>query len=72
MLEQSEGDLPKRLRAYIFADKKSQSPESAPSGVRQDMLVTFITCFKYFRGSLYVQLADSSMEEIYPRTKEVS
>ena len=43
---------PNKLRAYMFADKKSQSPDSAPSGVRQDMFVTFITCERYSRGSL--------------------
>jgi len=36
----------------MFADRKSQSPDSAPSGVRQDMFVTFITCERYSRGSL--------------------
>jgi hypothetical protein len=30
----------------MFADKKSQSPDMAPSGVRQDMLVDFMTCFR--------------------------
>ena len=43
---------PNKLRAYMFADKKSQSPDNAPSGVRQDMFVTFITCERYSRGSL--------------------
>lgn len=37
-------DLPNKLRAYRFPDKKSQSPERAPSGVRHAMFVTFITC----------------------------
>jgi hypothetical protein len=36
--------LPNKLRAYIFADRKSHSPERAPSGVKHDMLVAFITC----------------------------
>jgi hypothetical protein len=43
---------PKRLRAYMFAERKSHSHEVAPSGVRQDMLVVFMTCFRYSRGSL--------------------
>ena len=43
---------PNKLRAYMFADRKSQSPDNAPSGVRQDMFVTFITCERYSRGSL--------------------
>jgi len=36
----------------MFADRKSQSPESAPSGVKQDIFVTFMTCSRYSRGSL--------------------
>jgi hypothetical protein len=36
----------------MFADKKSHSPEVAPSGVRHDMFVAFMTCFRYSRGSL--------------------
>jgi len=47
-----EVDVPKRLRAYMFADRKSHSPEVAPSGVRHDIFVAFMTCFKYSRGSL--------------------
>jgi len=43
---------PNKLRAYMFADRKSQSPESAPSGVKQDIFVTFMTCSRYSRGSL--------------------
>jgi hypothetical protein len=46
------GCSPNRLRAYMFADKKSQSPEVAPSGVRQDIFVAFITYLRYSRGSL--------------------
>lgn len=30
----------------MLADKKSHSPETAPSGVRQDMFVAFITCLR--------------------------
>jgi hypothetical protein len=45
-------DIPNRLRAYRLADKKSESPAMAPSGVRQDMFVDFMICFKYSRGSL--------------------
>ena len=37
--------LPKRLRAYMFADKKLQSPDMAPSGVRQDILIDFMIYF---------------------------
>jgi len=44
--------IPKRLRAYMFADRKSHSPEVAPSGVRHDIFVAFMTCFRYSRGSL--------------------
>ena len=33
----------------MFIDKKSQSPDNAPSGVRQDMFVAFITCERYSR-----------------------
>ena len=44
--------VPNRLRAYMLADKKSESPAMAPSGVRQDMFVDFMMCFKYSRGSL--------------------
>jgi hypothetical protein len=44
--------VPNRLRAYILADKKSESPAIAPSGVRQDIFVDFMMCFKYSRGSL--------------------
>jgi hypothetical protein len=47
------GHAPKRLRAYRFAERKSQSPESAPSGVRQPMFVADMTCCRYARGSLY-------------------
>lgn len=36
----------------MLADKKSESPAMAPSGVRQDIFVDFIMCFKYSRGSL--------------------
>jgi hypothetical protein len=38
----------------MLADRKSQSPDMAASGVRQDMFmfVDFMTCFKS-RGSLY-------------------
>jgi hypothetical protein len=36
----------------MLADKKSESPAMAPSGVRQDMFVDFMMCFKYSRGSL--------------------
>ena len=36
----------------MFADKKSHSPEIAPSGVKQDMLVAFMTCLRYSLGSL--------------------
>ncbi len=36
----------------MLADKKSESPAMAPSGVRQDMFVDFMICFKYSRGSL--------------------
>ena len=43
---------PNKLRAYKLADKKSESPAMAPSGVRQDIFVDFIMCFKYSRGSL--------------------
>lgn len=35
-------DIPNRLRAYIFADKKSQSPDNAASGVRHAMFVDFM------------------------------
>jgi hypothetical protein len=45
-------NVPNRLRAYILADKKSESPAIAPSGVRQDMFVDFMMCFKYSRGPL--------------------
>lgn len=45
-------NIPKRLRAYMFADRKSHSPEVAPSGVRHDIFVAFMTCFRYSRGSL--------------------
>ena len=44
--------VPNKLRAYMLADKKSESPAIAPSGVRQDIFVDFIMCFKYSRGSL--------------------
>lgn len=43
---------PNKLRAYMFADKKSQSPDMAPSGVKHDILVDFMTCLRYSRGSL--------------------
>lgn len=43
---------PNRLRAYMFADRKSQSPEIAPSGVRHDMFVAFMTWRRYSLGSL--------------------
>jgi len=36
----------------MLADKKSQFPDMAPSGVRHDIFVAFMTCFKYSRGSL--------------------
>ena len=36
---QIKKDLPKRLRAYIFAERKSHSPDVAPSGVRHDIFV---------------------------------
>jgi hypothetical protein len=49
---QGRNHVPNRLRAYIFAERKSQSPDMAPSGVRHDMFVDFMTCFKYSRGSL--------------------
>ena len=45
-------DVPNKLRAYIFADRKSQSPEMAPSGVKHDIFVAFMTCLRYSRGSL--------------------
>ena len=45
-------NIPKRLRAYMFADRKSHLPEVAPSGVRHDIFVAFMTCFRYSRGSL--------------------
>lgn len=44
--EQRGKNIPKRLRAYIFADKKSQSPDNAASGVRQAMFVDFIICLR--------------------------
>jgi hypothetical protein len=36
----------------MFADRKSQSPDMAPSGVRHDIFVAFITSRKYSLGSL--------------------
>ena len=36
----------------MLADKKSQSPDKAPSGVRHDMLVAFMTWCRYSLGSL--------------------
>ena len=43
----------------MFADRKSHSPEVAPSGVRHDMFVAFMTCFRYSRGSLYLEVNES-------------
>jgi hypothetical protein len=43
---------PQRFRAHMLADRKSHSPEVAPSGVRHDMFVAFMTCFRCARGSL--------------------
>lgn len=43
---------PNRLRAHRLADKKSQSPERAASGVRQAMLVDFMMWLRYWRRSL--------------------
>ena len=34
--------LPNKLLAYMFAERKPQSPDNAASGVRQDMLVDAI------------------------------
>lgn len=44
--------LPNKLRAYMFADKKSHSPDIAVSGVKQDMLVDFMICCRYSLRSL--------------------
>jgi hypothetical protein len=41
-----ENHPPNKLLAYMFALKKSQSPDRAPSGVRHDMFVVFMTCFR--------------------------
>lgn len=44
---------PNKLRAYMFADRKSQSPDRAPSGVKHDMFVDFMMWSRYSRKSLY-------------------
>jgi hypothetical protein len=42
MSGEEEYRSPKRLRAYMLADKNPQSPERAASGVKQDMFVAAI------------------------------
>jgi hypothetical protein len=48
----AKASSPNKLFAQRFADKKSQSPSSAPSGVKQAIFVDFIMCCKYTRRSL--------------------
>lgn len=40
----SEHDAPNKLLAYMLAERKPQSPPSAASGVKQDMLVDAMMC----------------------------
>lgn len=46
MLKFARASSPNRLRAYRFAERKSQSPDIAPSGVRHAMFVEFIMCLR--------------------------
>lgn len=46
MLKFARASSPNRLRAYRFAERKSQSPDIAPSGVRHAMFVEFMMCFR--------------------------
>ena len=52
MLKFANASSPNTDRAYMFADKKPHSPDNAASGVKHDMFVDFIICFKYCCKSL--------------------
>lgn len=41
-----EINSPNKLLAYMLAERKSHSPDMAPSGVKHDMLVDFMTCLR--------------------------
>ena len=57
--------VPNILRAYVLADRRSELPAMAPSGVRQDMFVEFIMRFKYSRGSLAMRCKQESLQTVH-------